>query len=38
MNSIFTWDFTAPKGELNSSEIMTKLKNIAKKGNFQLEA
>ena len=37
MNSIFTWDFTAPKGELTSSEIMTKLKNIAKKGNFQLE-
>ena len=34
---IYCWDFTAPKGELTSSEVLTAIKNIAKKGNFQLE-
>lgn len=36
-SSVYCWDFTAPKGELTFSEVSALLKNIAKKGTFQLE-
>jgi hypothetical protein len=36
-NPVYCFDFTIPAGELTDAEVLTKIKNIAKKGVFQLE-